>query len=305
MGLASAARRLSGTSGKRETRPAITMFDDVVVALMPRGDNYAYAGYVGGHFPTFAELPARFPNHSLLSIAVNSSQNAECLDIEKGDATNDVAVAWYGRQIDRGVYRPVLYTSASNMKALEQVMAKAGVHRGEYRLWAAHYTGKAHFCSPRSCGFGLTEADGCQFTDRALGLSLDQSILAADFFDKRPAPHPAPTPAPPTPAPPVKPPTPAPPAPVNPLEAVVKHLPAIKQGDKDTAGKPPHVRIMQGLIRANGHAHKIEAASSLAEDGDFGVHTTNALLAVQSFFGLATDRVCGPKTWAALISGEK
>ena len=293
MGLAAALRRLRGTSGKRETRPAITMFDDVVVALMPRGDNYAYAGYVGGHFPTFAELPGRFPNHHLLSIAVSSSQDAECLDVEKGDATNDVVVAWYGRQIDRGVWRPVLYTSASNMKALEQVMFRAGVHRDEYRLWAAHYTGKAHFCSPRSCGFGLTEADGCQFTDRALGLSLDQSILAADFFDKRPGP-PKPVPAPPPP-----------PAPVNPLEAVVKKLPSLKQGDKDKAGQPPHVRIMQGLIRANGHAHKIEAASSIAQDGDFGVHTVNALLAIQSFFGLAADRVCGPKTWAALISGEK
>jgi hypothetical protein len=35
------------------------------------------------------------------------------------------------------------------------------------------------------------------------------------------------------------------------------------------------------------------------------VHTANALLAVQSFFGLATDRLCGPKTWTALITGEK
>jgi peptidoglycan hydrolase-like protein with peptidoglycan-binding domain len=298
MGLRSAARRLSGTSGKRETRPAITMFDDVVVALMPRGDNYAYAGYVGGHFPTFAELPARFPNHSLLSIAVSAGQNAECLDVEKGDADISQAPGWVHRQLQRGLFRPCLYTSASNLRALEHTLAAAGLKRSDYRLWAAHYTGRAHFCGPRACGFGLSEADGCQFTDRALGLSLDQSILKANFFDTRPVTKPVPPT--PVPAPP-----PAPPAPVDPLEAIVKQLPALKQGDKDKADKPAHVRIMQGLIKANGHAYGIEAANSLALDGDFGVHTTNALLAMQTFFGLTADRVCGPKTWTALILGEK
>lgn len=290
MSLGALLRRVGHVSGKMEARPYITMFDDIEVSKMPAGPDYAYAGYTGGHWPTFAELSRRFPGHRLLSIAVFAGDDGECLDVEKGDATIADVPAWYERQVRRGVHRPVLYTSASNLVALERAMAAHHIERGAYRLWAAHYTGRPHLCAPHSCGFGLTEADGCQFTDRALGISLDRSILLPSFFDTRPAPHPTPAPVP---------------SPVNWLEAALKQLPALKQGDKDQPAKVPHVRMMQGLVRAHGHAHKIEAASSLAEDGDFGVHTTNALLAVQSFYGLHTDRVCGPKTWACLITGEK
>lgn len=86
---------------------------------------------------------------------------------------------------------------------------------------------------------------------------------------------------------------------------MMQSLPTIKQGDADKPGHTPWVRLMQGMIVAHGHAHKIEAAYDLVPDGDFGIKTANALLAIQAFFGLDGDRICGPKTWPALVTGEK
>jgi hypothetical protein len=49
----------------------------------------AVAGYVGGHWPTYNQLVKDFPHAHKLSIAVFASEDADCLDIEKGDATPD------------------------------------------------------------------------------------------------------------------------------------------------------------------------------------------------------------------------
>jgi hypothetical protein len=299
MSLEAFARRLFHATGQLDTsRPYITMFDDITVPTLPTGGAYAYAGYVDGMWPTYPELVKRFPGHRLLSIAVFSSDNAECLDIEKGDAEIVDAPAWFERQVHRGVYRPVLYTQASNIKALELAMAACHVPRSAYRLWSAHYTNRAHLCGPHSCGFGLSEADGTQWTDSALGLNLDQSLLLPNFFDPRPAPQKPPTPYP----------TPTP-APVEPAweEDMMNRLPTLKQGDKDTPGHIAFVGRMQALIKYIGVVNGIEAAKDLAVDGDFGLKTTNALLAVQSFFGLHNSkefesRVCGPVTWPYLVA---
>jgi len=292
--LGAALRRIGHVSGKLDaSRPYITMFDDITVSTLPSGHDYAYAGYTGGHWPTFPELQQRFPGHRLFSVAVWRGDDGECLDIEKGDAEIEDAPGWYERQVARGVWRPGLYTSAGNLRALEREMARHHIERRAYRLWSAHYTRRPHLCGPRSCGFGLSEADGTQFTSQALGLNLDQSLLLPDFFDGRPAPvtPPAPKPAP---------------VPAHSWQEAMMHaLPTLKQGDVDKPGQTPWVRLMQGAIAAHGHAHKIEAAASLVPDGDFGIHTANALLSIQSFFGLKGDRVCGPATWPALVTGEK
>lgn len=299
MRLEALARRILHRTGQLDlSMQYITMFDDITVHSMPTGGSYAYAGYTDGMWPTFPELVRRFPGHRLLDIAVFASDNATCLDIEKGDATVDEAPAWYERQVQRGVYRPVLYTSADNLRDLERVMAAAHISREHYRIWSAHYGPRAHLCGPRSCGFGLSVADGTQWTARALGLDLDQSILLPDFFDPRPAP-PAPKPTP----------TPAPAVPPW-QEAMMNALPTLKQGDKDVPGKIEFVGRMQSLIRYIGNVNAIEAAKDLVVDGDFGMKTTNALLAVQSFAGLHNskefeNRVCGPDTWPFLVSGAK
>lgn len=180
-------RRQLKELGKQKPAPPVpepgptVMYDSVTISNMP-ANSPAVAGYVGGRYPTFQYLAARFPHAKRLSVAVASYIDAACLDIEPGDAPVYLAPVWFKRQLKRGVKKPALYTSASQVAALVATMARAGYKRDQYLLWTAHYTGHAHLCSS-ACGFGITTtADATQWTDKALGRSLDQSLLSPVFF---------------------------------------------------------------------------------------------------------------------------
>jgi len=95
----------------------IRMFDAINPDQLPSGSGYAYAGYVSGRWPDYATIKAKFPHARVLSIAIDAEHDADCLDIETGDATPSQAVAWYERQRKRGITRPCLYASASVMQA--------------------------------------------------------------------------------------------------------------------------------------------------------------------------------------------
>ena len=161
----------------------LTMYDSTNVGTLPPGAD-AYAGYVQGAFPTFAALKRLFAASGahLLSIAVFASGDADCLDIEPEDATIAQAPGWVKRQLARGAHRPCLYTSVSNMDALVATLGGAGISRAEVRLWSAHYEQGKHICGPGTCGLTRHPCDGTQWTDAALGRSLDESILLSDFF---------------------------------------------------------------------------------------------------------------------------
>ena len=141
----------------------------------------AVAGYVGGLWPTYATLLLEFPHAKKLSIAVNARQDAECLDVEAGDASPDQAAAWVKRQQKLGVKKPVIYCSVSQVRLVLGMLSRAGIPRTAIRLWTAHYTFKPHLCSA-SCGFGDLKADATQWTDHALGKNLDQSLCLPTFF---------------------------------------------------------------------------------------------------------------------------
>ena len=161
----------------------IEMYDDVNVSLIPLSAE-AVAGYVDGKWPTFEELKKKFPHAAhIVSIAVFSSDNAEVLDIEPGDATIAQAASWIKRQHERGEKLPAVYTSVSQAELLVQALDHAGFKFGvDYVLWTAHYTGKPHLCSEK-CGFGFTHvAHATQWTDKAHGVSLDESLVSAAFF---------------------------------------------------------------------------------------------------------------------------
>lgn len=165
----------------------ITMFDSIDVSQLPSGSGYAYAGYVNGAWPTYSSVVAKFPGHHVLSIAVNAGANADCLDIETGDATPADAAGWYLRQHARGVTRPCLYANASTMGLVIAALKVAGISRNSVRLWSAHYDGQ-HICGPSSCRMLSETVDGTQWTFTALGRNLDQSTLAPDFFGAAPIP---------------------------------------------------------------------------------------------------------------------
>jgi hypothetical protein len=161
----------------------LTMYDSTNVGTLPPGAD-AYAGYVQGAFLTFPALQRLFAADGahLLSIAVFASGDADCLDIESGDATVAQAPGWVKGQLARGAPRPCLYTSVSNMDALVATLSGAGISRAEVRLWSAHYEQGKHICGPGTCRLTGHACDGTQWTDAALGRRLDESVLLSDFF---------------------------------------------------------------------------------------------------------------------------
>lgn len=168
-----------------------TMFDDVVLDLVP-ADAEAVAGYTGGAWPTFGELDEHFPKARRLSIAISASEDADCLDVEPGDASPADAPGWVRRQLERRHHdpsfynqdKPTVYGSASQGDEIRAVLDGAGIARSAYFLWTAHYTFEPHLCGPDTCGeVRSTEADATQWTDLALGRSLDQSVLTPQFFN--------------------------------------------------------------------------------------------------------------------------
>lgn len=176
----------------------LTMYDSIDVRAIP-ADAAAVAGYVGGHWPTFPQLLKTHPHAHHLSIAVTAAEDADVLDIERGDATPDQAGAWAKRQHDRGVSRPCLYASVSSMPAVLANLTAHGILREHVRLWTAHYTGRPHLCSS-VCGFGFRDhADATQYVNHGQhGENVDLSLCADDFFTPGPSwktPPPAPAPA--------------------------------------------------------------------------------------------------------------
>lgn len=159
----------------------LVMFDSTTPSAIP-ATAQAVAGYVGGDYTTWPEVLHRWPHARHLSIAVNAEEDADCLDVEKGDATPQDAPRWFHRQLARGLRRkPKFYCSLSVVPELERVLLEAGVRRDEYEVWSAHYTGVAHVCDAR-CGLAKA-AEATQWDNRALGRTLDESLCGPHFFE--------------------------------------------------------------------------------------------------------------------------
>ncbi len=64
------------------------------------------------------------------------------------------------------------------------VRGEPGAHRHlhRHRLWTAHYGEGEHIRGPGACRQLSIGADSTQWTDAALGRTLDQSLLLDDFF---------------------------------------------------------------------------------------------------------------------------
>lgn len=165
-------KRLAAMAAARGGARQFTMYDSTEVGQIPVTAE-AVAGYVGGNWPTFGPLSQKFGKAKRLSIAVNAGEDAECLDVETGDATPAEAPAWVNRQKARGVARPVLYANFSTMPAVKAALASAGIPRSAVRLWVAEYTYTPHIPS----GY-----DACQYTNRALGRNLDASLCNPGFL---------------------------------------------------------------------------------------------------------------------------
>jgi peptidoglycan hydrolase-like protein with peptidoglycan-binding domain len=161
----------------------LLVFDDVDAHLLP-AHAYAYAGYLDGYYANFAEVKSAHPQAHLVGIVTRSCDDGDALDVEPGDATIPQVPEWVGRQHARGVARPIVYVSAANAQGMLETLTAAGIGRPSYRLWLGHYGAGQHTCGPASCGY--PQADGTQFTSKALGESLDESLVADDFCGAQP-----------------------------------------------------------------------------------------------------------------------
>lgn len=179
--------KIAGEQKKRHTRIAkakageeFRMFDSITLDAIPK-DAKAVAGYVNGSWATYPEIVKRWPKAKHLSIAVSSSVDARCLDVEPGDATPADAPGWIKRHRGR---TPIVYSSLSQAQDVVNVLGEAGLKQGrDYRLWVAHYTDKPHRCDAK-CGLGFHgKADATQFTCNSGGKNLDESLCAPHFLD--------------------------------------------------------------------------------------------------------------------------
>lgn len=262
----------------------LTMYDSAFNSQYPPGAA-AYAAYVDGGIgsqPNYGYIVATFPAAHRLSIALDPAHNADALDIEPFAAKVASAAGWYARQKARGIARPCLYASASTMESfIVPAVGAAQIARAEVRLWSAHYGAGEHICGPGSCGAMSIDADGTQWTDRALGRDLDQSLLRDDFFGA-PTPHPT----------------------ANWTEFDMAKLRVLKQDDSDQPGEFWAVHRLQALLAEAGKILAVPAAAVTACDGQFGPKTAAAVRAVQAHYGITVDGIVAAQTWGVLLTGS-
>lgn len=156
-----------------------TMYDDTNLGLIPNAP-HAVAAYVNGRFANVDEARRRFPHARILGISVGGIVAADCYDIERGDYTPAQVPELYKAALDGGIWRPCFYAQLSGvMPAVRDELRPIIKDRADVRLWVAYYNGQADLPAAY---------DAHQFTDRALGRSLDESICNDQFFKPAGAP---------------------------------------------------------------------------------------------------------------------
>jgi hypothetical protein len=138
-----------------------TQFDAVTLANVPK-DARAVGCYVNGDYANLSEAKRRFPDALITTISVRSSEVADVLDVEKGDATPADCRAYFRRFKDQRPHsKPIFYAPASSVADVETHLRDAGIRKREYIIWSAHWTHR-HICGPRTCGY--PKADASQYT---------------------------------------------------------------------------------------------------------------------------------------------
>jgi hypothetical protein len=115
------------------------MYDSVTPGNIP-ADAQMVAGYADGIYANVAELRARFPHATVVTIAVHWTTRAHVLDVEPGDATPAQAVTWLTqtmRDVDNG--RLTLYCGMDGWPAVHAAIQAAGIGQPQY--WVARYDG--------------------------------------------------------------------------------------------------------------------------------------------------------------------
>ncbi len=131
-----------------------TLYDSTDPTQIPK-DAPMVAGYVGGRWTTWGQLAQLFPDAVRISIAIDSSEDADVLDVEQGDAVPSDVPAWVERQRARGADPTVYCSRVSMWPAVQAAVGAVGIAPPHY--WVADYTGVAHLV-PGSAATQWTDA---------------------------------------------------------------------------------------------------------------------------------------------------
>jgi hypothetical protein len=148
------------------------MYDTVTLDAVPNAP-HAVACYRNGKYANETEARKRFPHARILPISVAGIIPCEAYDVETGDYRPDQCAELYTVARANGLTRPCFYANLSTMPAIKQSLSHVVKDPKEVRLWVAIWDGTTVI--PH--GY-----DAKQFTDRALGRNLDESICVDDFF---------------------------------------------------------------------------------------------------------------------------
>jgi hypothetical protein len=154
------------------------MYDSINVEAIPERAA-AVAGYVDGNWQTYSALRRRFPGVPALAITVHGSLDAHCLDIENGDASDELAAWWVQHQ--HSAHRPVLYMSVGRVASVTAALAAVGHPRTSWRLWSAHYTGLPHLCGIQ-CGLEGERAGATQYRGGTTMADYDISLTTVGWL---------------------------------------------------------------------------------------------------------------------------
>lgn len=181
-----------------------TMYDDVNASLIP-SSAIAAAYYGNGPFANYGAVRARLP-HAILAPTmlraftgdlktINDWEHGVSWDCEPSLFTAQQAGELVRLTRAQGVM-PRLYFPLSWATAVVSSIAAAGFKRSDVMLHSAHWTMVPHICSGIATReWGVISMDSTQYTDRALGLSLDASLQAPHSlgpFGPKPQPKPKP-----------------------------------------------------------------------------------------------------------------
>lgn len=116
-----------------------TMYDGVTPSSIPTSATMV-AGYVDGHYANLTALRKRFPEATLVQIAVSWKTRGHVLDVEKGDATPAEAVKWCTHTMaDKANGELTVYCNTSMWPQVKAAFKSAGVTQPQY--WIANWDG--------------------------------------------------------------------------------------------------------------------------------------------------------------------
>lgn len=149
--------------------PTTAMYDSTTVSALPAGSK-VYAGYTSGWWPTAVPLAQRFPSAKVITIAVNASHYAQCLDVEPGDATPAQVPGWITADKQHGFTKPCVYSSLSEWAQIRPLLSASTL--ASIFKWDADWTYSARL----DAGF-----DATQWTDHWNGRNVDASVVTDAF----------------------------------------------------------------------------------------------------------------------------